>query len=786
MKLNFPQTLPLPRHLVIPLLTLALTAGCSSGEDNPNTAIEVQPQSADETAANSSVPSTVDGNNDSAMNNDTVDPTVDSSDNGDDTPPSTDDTNAVDIAGNNNTVMPDGITTFPVCESDATDPDGDGFGFENDVSCVVSTPSGDLSMADETAEENSPTDQETADDATVESVEETAADGITSFPVCISDATDPDGDGFGFENDVSCLVAATDGTDSIEPVTDDTMVDGINTFPACESNASDPDGDGFGFENDVSCLVATPGDADTDDSVSADTMADDISSFPVCDSSATDPDGDGFGFENDRSCVVAMMDTTGSDEANPTDQISDDNPTEQDSSDNSTELASSPFFEGFSNPLPSFSQQDLTSEGATSEFTFGDGFAVVRVDSTADGRERARFTPRGRFDSFSVVMSIEPGSVALDEGWVQGGITAFVFNDTTNELIGDGNCFAGDVGIQVIKRFSADGTAAFVLNAFRETQSECGVTDDAPIFDGTGYVMMETTAGPGESHRLSVAVDRAKKLLTIDIDDEKFTYPLLTDVFQPGNSFGTFETRVDRGPGTAIVRFDEIRAGDQTYNFEDPDLLGRYSFWDAGDPGTSISYPDGELRLESASDSNERGENRLAVTGHDTRYISADIRLSSESIAAGGGDVRARAAGSVYYASETPGDRSALNQVFAVTEIRLLESGATEARYCAWHSLDESFSESVALVNPESESGCNTFALTPVLDQSYKLSTWMDDANRRIVFSIDGEEHFHNIEGPVSIGDELFEMRIQSSARGEGSKAVVFADNLESLLEAGR
>ena len=62
----------------------------------------------------------------------------------------------------------------------------------------------------------------------------------------------------------------------------------------------------------------------------------------------------------------------------------------------------------------------------------------------------------------------------------------------------------------------------------------------------------------------------------------------------------------------------------------------------------------------------------------------------------------------------------------------------------------------------------------------------MDDANRRIVFSIDGEEHFHNIEGPVSIGDELFEMRIQSSARGEGSKAVVFADNLESLLEAGR
>ena len=174
----------------------------------------------------------------------------------------------------------------------------------------------------------------------------------------------------------------------------------------------------------------------------------------------------------------------------------------------------------------------------------------------------------------------------------------------------------------------------------------------------------------------------------------------------------------------------------------------------------------------------------MAVIGHDTRYARAQLRLSSDSVAAGGGEAMARIAGSMYYASDIPGDRSALHQVFAVTEIRLLESGATDARYCAWQSLDDSFSESISLVNPNNESGCNTFTLAPVVDQNYTVATWMDDANRRIVFSIDGEEHFHNVDGPISTGDELFEMRIQSRANGAGSRAVVFADNLESLPDA--
>jgi len=69
----------------------------------------------------------------------------------------------------------------------------------------------------------------------------TAEMGIT-YPNCVSSASDPDGDGWGWENNQSCKVV-TSGT----------------AYPTCVSAASDPDGDGWGWENAKSCKVATGG-----------------------------------------------------------------------------------------------------------------------------------------------------------------------------------------------------------------------------------------------------------------------------------------------------------------------------------------------------------------------------------------------------------------------------------------------------------------------------------------------------------------------------------------------
>jgi hypothetical protein len=67
-----------------------------------------------------------------------------------------------------------------------------------------------------------------------------------SYPYCMSAASDPDGDGWGWEYNRSCIVNRAPATSS-------------TTFPTCASAASDPDGDGWGWENNRSCIVNRSG-----------------------------------------------------------------------------------------------------------------------------------------------------------------------------------------------------------------------------------------------------------------------------------------------------------------------------------------------------------------------------------------------------------------------------------------------------------------------------------------------------------------------------------------------
>ena len=394
MNLLLPLNPPPLRQLAVPLVGIFFTVGCSSDSDSSDGTPDFQPQSSAVTIIESSELSSVKSNKSTVVLNSIESDTTDNPKAAADVAPSFPicDSSATDPDGDgfgfennmscivaalfddgtpasvqpvSNDTIPDGITTFPTCESSATDPDGDGFGFENNVSCVVAA----------FLDDGTPATEEPLSD-------ESAADGIATFPTCQSSATDPDGDGFGFENNMSCVVTLL--------LDDASTADGINTFPTCESSATDPDGDGFGFENGVSCLVAST-DIETtpsNESASDDPTVDDSLSFPACASSDTDPDGDGFGFENGVSCLVASPDTTESDETDINDQSASDNTTEQDADAAETELASSPFFEAFSAPLPSFTTQDRTTDGATAEFSFSDGSGIIRVDSTTDERER--------------------------------------------------------------------------------------------------------------------------------------------------------------------------------------------------------------------------------------------------------------------------------------------------------------------------------------------------------------------------------------------------------------
>ncbi|MFJ5778982.1 cellulase family glycosylhydrolase [Streptomyces sp. NPDC093094] len=74
-----------------------------------------------------------------------------------------------------------------------------------------------------------------------------------------------------------------------------------NGYPYCvNGSSSDPDGDGWGWENNRSCVVR--GSAADTGSTGGGTAP---NGYPYCvNGSSSDPDGDGWGWENNRSCVV--------------------------------------------------------------------------------------------------------------------------------------------------------------------------------------------------------------------------------------------------------------------------------------------------------------------------------------------------------------------------------------------------------------------------------------------------------------------------------------------------
>ncbi len=151
------------------------------------------------------------------------------------------------------------VVFAPVCESRVSDADGDGWGWENNRTCVVS---------------------------------DAESSGVPK-PVCRIGTMDFDGDGYGYQAGVSCLI--------------------VQPSRSCVRDSSDPDGDGYGFENGRSCVVngtnlstPSPMAEERAGNPQVSTVVVNGRARPVCITAATDPDGDGWGYENGESCITEI------------------------------------------------------------------------------------------------------------------------------------------------------------------------------------------------------------------------------------------------------------------------------------------------------------------------------------------------------------------------------------------------------------------------------------------------------------------------------------------------
>ncbi len=114
----------------------------------------------------------------------------------------------------------------------------------------------------------------------------------SGIPYCESNQSDPDGDGYGWENGKSCLVRANNNDENDTNITDNDS----QAIIYCKSAKSDPDGDGYGWENGKSCKVKVK---QNNENTNGDPQA-----IIYCLSDESDPDGDGYGWENGKSCTV--------------------------------------------------------------------------------------------------------------------------------------------------------------------------------------------------------------------------------------------------------------------------------------------------------------------------------------------------------------------------------------------------------------------------------------------------------------------------------------------------
>ena len=205
------------------------------------------------------------------------------------------------------------LSQWPTCADSSSDHDGDGWGWENFRSCRVDT----ATLQPDTSD--SATDPITTGPSSTDS-----SSNVPGFATCSSSASDPDGDGWGWENHDSCIVgpdtvqsAATEVPETID-IPETAAATAYNPrFKICLSAASDPDGDGWGWENHDSCIVApeiTQSTGTTTDSIA--TVVETINNNTSGDTGNTDSTIDTIGSDPD-----ALLQKAGNADVSPNNAI---------------------------------------------------------------------------------------------------------------------------------------------------------------------------------------------------------------------------------------------------------------------------------------------------------------------------------------------------------------------------------------------------------------------------------------------------------------------------------
>ncbi len=182
----------------------------------------------------------------------------------------------------------------PVCSAGVTDFDGDGWGYENNTSCVI--PTGHSTCSSNAAVGANGWGYENGRSCRFSASSSSSSSSSVNRPACSSAAVN-NGDGWGWENGQSCVYNGSTSNNSSSASSSSASVS-----PSCTSAAVN-NGDGWGWENGASCQYR----GNTPTAAAATTRSANSPTFNEngvreCSANAEDTGG-GWGFEFGESCV---------------------------------------------------------------------------------------------------------------------------------------------------------------------------------------------------------------------------------------------------------------------------------------------------------------------------------------------------------------------------------------------------------------------------------------------------------------------------------------------------
>ncbi len=422
------------------------------------------------------------------------------------------------------------------------------------------------------------------------------------------------------------------------------------------------------------------------------------------------------------------------------------------------------------------------SPSTTNASIISSGAKLTFATSAVSGESsRARLDIAGETDGLEISFSIDGSSSFAGQDVSRLQIIATLFNDTQN---GGFNEFEGDMvsGFQ-IKR-TIDGVIFGEACIWR--RSVDGSWQSSGFFNGSSCTSIGGVLTDDQQYTAKVSLDRPTGVLTYELGASVQSYAVTGATNNPSARQNFVTNRMVDLTGHMIVDIHGVKTDviDTTTSGALALQSSRYQLQNDTPGESRFQWSAGEVRILSETDGTNSDQARMRIL-EPSDVLKARLKMDSDTnVANATGDAgfTGSVAGIFYNDTQSGGFNGLEGDVFATSEIVAESSGGLSAQYCAFRSTSANFSTAQGILNG-GQDDCISFSLNPSYDTFYDLSVGLDLAMNRLLFSINGENAYHDIVTPLyeSAVSNFQAVRATTPGGAGAGTTVIVVDKIETI-----